>query len=223
MFAAYNYFASDLPDPNVLDEIVPAESTYVYDRSGEVLLARFECQNREAVDVRRAAGGGLAGDRRQRGPHVLGEQRRRLPGPGARRARQPRGRRDRPGCVDHHAAGHRLRACPERRGGHDPGRGGGNARAECRGGRPRRAGHRGAGCRGRGGRLPAAGADAVERRRGQDPREHPGHAGDRGVSGPLGQGADPRDLPEPDLLRERLVRRSRRPPRTTSASATSPS
>src|SRR5688572_8155625 len=50
MFAAYTYFSSDLPDPNVLDEIVPAESTYVYDRSGEVLLARFECQNREAVE-----------------------------------------------------------------------------------------------------------------------------------------------------------------------------
>src|SRR5688572_27756867 len=49
MFAAYNYFASDLPEPNILDGIVPAESTYVYDRSGNVLLARFECQNREAV------------------------------------------------------------------------------------------------------------------------------------------------------------------------------
>ena len=50
MFAAYTYFASGLPDPNVLDDaIVPAESTYVYDRTGQVLLARFECQNREAV------------------------------------------------------------------------------------------------------------------------------------------------------------------------------
>ncbi|MBA2263331.1 MAG: transglycosylase domain-containing protein, partial [Chloroflexi bacterium] len=49
MFAAYSYFASDLPEPNVLDAIEPAESTYVYDRSGERLLARFECQNREAV------------------------------------------------------------------------------------------------------------------------------------------------------------------------------
>ncbi len=51
MFAAYTYFASDLPDPDVLDDprLVPAESTYVYDRSGQVLLARFECQNREAV------------------------------------------------------------------------------------------------------------------------------------------------------------------------------
>lgn len=50
MFAAYTYFASDLPDPNILDGIDPAESTYVYDRSGRTLLTRFECQNREAVD-----------------------------------------------------------------------------------------------------------------------------------------------------------------------------
>jgi hypothetical protein len=49
MFAAYTYFASDLPDPNVLDGIEPAQSTYVYDRTGQTLLARFECQNREAV------------------------------------------------------------------------------------------------------------------------------------------------------------------------------
>ena len=34
----------------MLDGIEPAESTYVYDRTGEVLLARFECQNREAVE-----------------------------------------------------------------------------------------------------------------------------------------------------------------------------
>jgi membrane peptidoglycan carboxypeptidase len=50
MFAAYAYFSADLPDPNVLDGIEPAESTYVYDRTGQVLLARFECQNREAVE-----------------------------------------------------------------------------------------------------------------------------------------------------------------------------
>jgi len=49
MFAAYTYFASDLPDPEILEGIVPAESTYVYDRTGNILLARFECQNREAV------------------------------------------------------------------------------------------------------------------------------------------------------------------------------
>ena len=49
MLAAYNYFASDLPDPRLLDGIEPQQSTYVYDRTGEQLLARFECQNREAV------------------------------------------------------------------------------------------------------------------------------------------------------------------------------
>src|SRR5688572_7182342 len=51
MLAAYTYFASGLPPPNVLDDprLIPAESTYVYDRTGQVLLARFECQNREAV------------------------------------------------------------------------------------------------------------------------------------------------------------------------------
>jgi membrane peptidoglycan carboxypeptidase len=50
MFAAYNYFASDLPDPKILDGIEPPQSTYVYDRSGQRLLARFECQNRESVE-----------------------------------------------------------------------------------------------------------------------------------------------------------------------------
>jgi membrane peptidoglycan carboxypeptidase len=50
IFAAYSYFASDLPEPNILDDIEPPQSTYVYDRTGEQLLARFECQNREAVD-----------------------------------------------------------------------------------------------------------------------------------------------------------------------------
>jgi len=50
MFAAYNYFAAGLPDPKILDAIEPAQSTYVYDRTGQTLLARFECQNREAVE-----------------------------------------------------------------------------------------------------------------------------------------------------------------------------
>jgi membrane peptidoglycan carboxypeptidase len=52
MFAAYTYYASGLPDPLILDDasLEPAESTYVYDRTGETLLARFECQNREAVE-----------------------------------------------------------------------------------------------------------------------------------------------------------------------------
>ena len=50
MFAAYAYFSADLPDPNLLEGIETPESTYVYDRTGQVLLARFECQNREAVE-----------------------------------------------------------------------------------------------------------------------------------------------------------------------------
>ena len=52
MFAAYTYYASDLPDANILDDdrLEPAQSTYVYDRTGKTLLARFECQNREAVE-----------------------------------------------------------------------------------------------------------------------------------------------------------------------------
>ena len=49
MLAAYNYFASGLPDPRVLDNVELPQSTYVYDRTGKTLLARFECQNREAV------------------------------------------------------------------------------------------------------------------------------------------------------------------------------
>ena len=51
MFAAYSYYAAGLPDPHILDDprLQPAQSTYVYDRTGQTLLARFECQNREAV------------------------------------------------------------------------------------------------------------------------------------------------------------------------------
>ena len=91
MFAAYNYFASDLPDPNVLDGIEPAESTYVYDRTGRDPARSLRVPEPRGGHVRRAARHDLAGDRRERGPHVLGEQRRRLPGHRARRARQPRG------------------------------------------------------------------------------------------------------------------------------------
>jgi membrane peptidoglycan carboxypeptidase len=49
LLAAYNYFATGLPDPRLLDNIELPASTYVYDRTGKVLLARFECQNREQV------------------------------------------------------------------------------------------------------------------------------------------------------------------------------
>jgi membrane peptidoglycan carboxypeptidase len=47
--AAYNYFAAGLPAPNILDGINLPQSTLVYDRTGQTLLARFECQNREYV------------------------------------------------------------------------------------------------------------------------------------------------------------------------------
>ena len=46
---AYNYFAAGLPDPHLLDDVPLPQSTFVYDRSGKVLLARFECQNRDTV------------------------------------------------------------------------------------------------------------------------------------------------------------------------------
>src|SRR5437867_796985 len=49
LLAAYQYFASGLPDPHLLDGIELPASTYVYDRTGSVFLARFECENREQV------------------------------------------------------------------------------------------------------------------------------------------------------------------------------
>jgi membrane peptidoglycan carboxypeptidase len=49
LLAAYNFFATGLPDPRLLDDIELPASTYVYDRTGKTLLARFECQNREQV------------------------------------------------------------------------------------------------------------------------------------------------------------------------------
>jgi membrane peptidoglycan carboxypeptidase len=49
LLAAYNYYSSGLPDPRLLDDIELPASTYVYDRTGQQLLARFECQNREQV------------------------------------------------------------------------------------------------------------------------------------------------------------------------------
>jgi membrane peptidoglycan carboxypeptidase len=48
-FLAYNYFASGLPDPHLLDDVPLPQSSIVYDRTGTVVLARFECQNRESV------------------------------------------------------------------------------------------------------------------------------------------------------------------------------
>ncbi|MEP6807509.1 MAG: transglycosylase domain-containing protein [Chloroflexota bacterium] len=49
LLAAYGYFSAGLPDPHILDGIAMPASTYVYDRTGTVLLARFECENREEV------------------------------------------------------------------------------------------------------------------------------------------------------------------------------
>ena len=49
LLAAYSYFSTGLPDPHILDGITMPASTYVYDRTGGVLLARFECENREQV------------------------------------------------------------------------------------------------------------------------------------------------------------------------------
>ena len=46
---AYNAVYGSLPDGHLLDGIQLPASTYVYDRTGKVLLARFECQNREQV------------------------------------------------------------------------------------------------------------------------------------------------------------------------------
>jgi membrane peptidoglycan carboxypeptidase len=49
LLAAYDYFSTGLPDPHILDGIQMPASTYVYDRTGTQLLARFECENREEV------------------------------------------------------------------------------------------------------------------------------------------------------------------------------
>jgi membrane peptidoglycan carboxypeptidase len=47
--ALYGAIYSSLPDGHLLDDIQLPASTYVYDRTGKQLLARFECQNREQV------------------------------------------------------------------------------------------------------------------------------------------------------------------------------
>jgi membrane peptidoglycan carboxypeptidase len=49
LLLGYNSVYASLPDGRLLDEISLPASTYVYDRTGKVLLARFECQNREQV------------------------------------------------------------------------------------------------------------------------------------------------------------------------------
>ena len=49
LLLTYNSVYGSLPDGRLLDGIELPASTYVYDRSGKRLLARFECQNREQV------------------------------------------------------------------------------------------------------------------------------------------------------------------------------
>jgi membrane peptidoglycan carboxypeptidase len=49
LLLTYNSVYASLPDGHLLDGIALPASTYVYDRSGRRLLARFECQNREQV------------------------------------------------------------------------------------------------------------------------------------------------------------------------------
>jgi membrane peptidoglycan carboxypeptidase len=49
LLLSYNSVYASLPDGRLLDGIELPASTYVYDRSGKRLLARFECQNREQV------------------------------------------------------------------------------------------------------------------------------------------------------------------------------
>src|SRR5437016_12254148 len=47
MFAAYNYFAADLPAPNMLADIPLPQATLVYDRTGKTAPPRLECQTRD--------------------------------------------------------------------------------------------------------------------------------------------------------------------------------
>src|ERR687898_1709870 len=46
LLLSYNSVYASLPAGHLLDGIDLPASTYVYDRTGKVLLARFECQNR---------------------------------------------------------------------------------------------------------------------------------------------------------------------------------
>ena len=48
-WAAYTYYERGLPDPRILENVPLSESSYLYDRTGETVLARFECENRESV------------------------------------------------------------------------------------------------------------------------------------------------------------------------------
>ena len=208
MFAAYTYFATGSARPeHPRPASSPRESTYVYDRTGEVLLARFECQNREAVEfgelpdvvweatvasedrtfwenngvdfqaIVRAALANLEAGEIVQGASTITQQ-----VIDYARVLQEEGESTQ---VDPRRQPRRRASMPP-----DPD----DPATE--------------------GNDPEEQADVCQppaptqstRLRGQDPREHPGHAGHRGLPRPRGQGADPRDLPEPHLLRQRLVR-----------------
>lgn len=51
VLAGYAYIDQTLPDERVLEGIPISESSYVYDRSGQTLLTRFECENRESITI----------------------------------------------------------------------------------------------------------------------------------------------------------------------------
>ena len=149
---------------------------------------------RGAVEHRQRRRGG-------RGPHLLGQRRRRLSGHPAGRLRQPGGRLGGAGRLDHHPAGDQVRRLDQ------AGRGGDAAVGL--GGAIGRAGSEGEPAGPGPGDLPAAaphlpgvGPQAM----GQGPGSGHGQEADRCLPGARWQGAHPRDLPEPDLLRERLVR-----------------
>ena len=74
----------DLDDPATLTDYQLPEETVVYDRTGEVELARFGDFKREIVDLRGDPAGPARRDDRHRGQDVLGERRLR---PGRRSSR----------------------------------------------------------------------------------------------------------------------------------------
>ena len=210
LLAAYNYFASGLPQPNVLDNLSLPQSSYVYDRTGKTLLARFECQNRDTVTFDQIPTEPRQRHRRDRGPHLLDERRRRLQRGDRRHVREHQGRRHRPRRLDADPADDRLRRRAERAAGR------GAERARCQpadhrqpAAGPVRCAER-ADRRRRGGGLHAARAAPAPRHRRQDPRADLRARGDRPVPRRAGQEADPRDVPQPRLLRQRLVRREGR-------------
>ena len=111
MFAAYNYFATGLPDPRILDNprSSPPSRPYVYDRTGRPCSPASSARTAKPSTVSFAqipivtprspartgpSGRTTASTSRARSRAVL---------------RQPQGRRDRAGRLDDHPAGDRLR------------------------------------------------------------------------------------------------------------------